>query len=293
MISVKKLYKNFGSVQVLNSVSCEIKKGEKVAVIGPSGSGKSTLLRCMNLLEEPTSGEIWVNGKLITKADPYLHPDIVKLSKTYQKQAKRGMIVQDICSNRSLGKGEGKAYKEALLTFEKQNQIDINLARRQMGMVFQHFNLFNNMTVLQNLMLAPVQLKIKTAEEAETIAMTLLRRIGLEDKANVYPSTLSGGQKQRIAIIRALAMEPEVMLFDEPTSALDPEMVGEVLDLIKELADEGMTMVIVTHEMGFAKEVADRVLFMDGGVIAEEASPEELFGNPKMPRTKEFLSKVL
>ena len=277
----------------MNSVSCEIKKGEKVAVIGPSGSGKSTLLRCMNLLEEPTSGEIWVNGKLITKADPYLHPDIVKLSKTYQKQAKRGMIVQDICSNRSLGKGEGKAYKEALLTFEKQNQIDINLARRQMGMVFQHFNLFNNMTVLQNLMLAPVQLKIKTAEEAETIAMTLLRRIGLEDKANVYPSTLSGGQKQRIAIIRALAMEPEVMLFDEPTSALDPEMVGEVLDLIKELADEGMTMVIVTHEMGFAKEVADRVLFMDGGVIAEEASPEELFGNPKMPRTKEFLSKVL
>ena len=293
MISVKKLYKNFGSVQVLNSVSCEIKKGEKVAVIGPSGSGKSTLLRCMNLLEEPTSGEIWVNGKLITKADPYLHPDIVKLSKTYQKQAKRGMIVQDICSNRSLGKGEGKAYKEALLTFEKQNQIDINLARRQMGMVFQHFNLFNNMTVLQNLMLAPVQLKIKTAEEAETIAMTLLRRIGLEDKANVYPSTLSGGPKQRIAIIRALAMEPEVMLFDEPTSALDPEMVGEVLDLIKELADEGMTLVIVTHEMGFAKEVADRVLFMDGGVIAEEASPAELFGNPKMPRTKEFLSKVL
>jgi polar amino acid transport system ATP-binding protein len=162
-----------------------------------------------------------------------------------------------------------------------------------MGMVFQHFNLFNNMTVLQNLILAPVQLKLQTKEEATEKAMSLLRRIGLEEKANVYPSTLSGGQKQRIAIVRALAMNPEVMLFDEPTSALDPEMVGEVLDLIKELADEGMTMVIVTHEMGFAREVADRVLFMDGGVIAEDAPPAELFGNPQNPRTKEFLSKVL
>ena len=293
MISVKKLYKSFGSVEVLKSVSCEIKKGEKVAIIGPSGSGKSTLLRCMNLLEEPTSGEIWVNGKMITKADPYLHPDVIALSATYQKQVRHGAIALDICRERSLGKHEGKAFKAALSAIEKENQIDINLARRQMGMVFQHFNLFNNMTVLQNLMLAPVQLKIKTPEEAEKIAMNLLRRIGLEEKANVYPSTLSGGQKQRIAIIRALAMEPEVILFDEPTSALDPEMVGEVLDLIKELADEGMTMVIVTHEMGFAKEVADRVLFMDGGVIAEEAPPQELFNNPKMPRTKEFLSKVL
>ena len=172
-------------------------------------------------------------------------------------------------------------------------KVNINIHRRHMGMVFQHFNLFNNMTVLQNLTLAPIQLKLKNREEAIETAMSLLRRIGLEDKANVYPSTLSGGQKQRIAIVRALAMNPRVMLFDEPTSALDPEMVGEVLDLIRELANEGMTMVIVTHEMGFAREVADRILFMDGGIITEDAPPSELFSNPQNPRTKEFLSKVL
>ena len=187
----------------------------------------------------------------------------------------------------------GREQKRARAEFEKMHRIDINLARQEMGMVFQHFNLFNNLTVLQNLMLAPVQLKLKTKEEAEETARTLLRRIGLEDKANVYPSTLSGGQKQRIAIVRALAMNPKVMLFDEPTSALDPEMVGEVLDLIRELADEGMTMVIVTHEMGFAREVADRVLFMSDGVITEEGSPAELFDNPKNERTKQFLRCVL
>ena len=191
-----------------------------------------------------------------------------------------------------------KKQKVARLPLQKkayfeQNGININLARQKMGMVFQHFNLFNNMTVLQNLILAPVQLKLQTKEEATEKAMSLLRRIGLEEKAYVYPSTLSGGQKQRIAIVRALAMNPQVMLFDEPTSALDPEMVGEVLDLIKELANEGMTMVIVTHEMGFAREVADRVLFMDGGVIAEDAPPAEFFSNPQNPRAKEFLSKVL
>ena len=297
MISVKNIYKNFGTLNVLKGVSCDIKEGEKVAIIGPSGSGKSTLLRCMNLLEEPTAGEVWLGDSLLTNADPYLHAEIIKVSNTYKALLQKGLSEEDaiakICNEHLLKKNEGRAFNAAKKTFFEQNGININLARQKMGMVFQHFNLFNNMTVLQNLTLAPVQLKLQTKEEATEKAMSLLRRIGLEDKANVYPSTLSGGQKQRIAIVRALAMNPEVMLFDEPTSALDPEMVGEVLDLIKELADEGMTMVIVTHEMGFAREVADRVLFMDGGIIAEDAPPDELFGNPQNPRTKEFLSKVL
>ena len=310
MISVKNIYKDFGSLRVLSGVSCEITEGEKVVIIGPSGSGKSTLLRCMNLLETPTFGEVWLGDGLLTPADPYLHFDIIRKSKTYTRligtpslattyasvfgeEVTDESVIRLIKEADLLQRNEGKEFKAALAEFEKQNQIDINLARQQMGMVFQHFNLFNNMTVLQNMTLAPVQLKLKTKEEAEANAMKLLARIGLEDKANVYPSTLSGGQKQRIAIIRALAMNPKVMLFDEPTSALDPEMVGEVLDLIRELADEGMTMVIVTHEMGFAREVADRILFMDGGIIAEDAPPQELFSNPQNPRTKEFLSKVL
>ncbi len=291
VISVKNIYKDFGSLRVLGGVSCEVKRGEKLAVIGPSGSGKSTLLRCMNLLETPSAGEIWLEGQLLTQVDPYLHDELLTLSKTYQALGESAL--GEIRQTRSLRRREGKEFKAALKAYEAQNRLDINLARQKMGMVFQHFNLFNNLTVLQNLTLAPIQLKLKTKEEAVEKAMSLLRRIGLEEKANVYPSTLSGGQKQRIAIIRALAMDPRVMLFDEPTSALDPEMVGEVLDLIKELADEGMTMVIVTHEMGFAREVADRVLFMDGGIIAEEASPEALFTNPQNPRTREFLSKVL
>ena len=297
MIGVKNIYKNFGTLNVLKGVSCEIKNGEKVAIIGPSGSGKSTLLRCMNLLEEPTLGEVWLGDDLLTEADPYLHEEMIKASHTYRAMIKKGVSKEEalakICAEKSLKKVEGRAFAEAKKEYTKAHGININLARQKMGMVFQHFNLFNNMTVLQNLILAPVQLKLQTKEEATEKAMSLLRRIGLEEKANVYPSTLSGGQKQRIAIVRALAMNPEVMLFDEPTSALDPEMVGEVLDLIKELANEGMTMVIVTHEMGFAREVADRVLFMDGGVIAEDAPPAELFGNPQNPRTKEFLSKVL
>ena len=240
MIDVKDLHKSFGPVEVLKGINEHIDRGEKVVVIGPSGSGKSTFLRCLNLLEEPSSGQIVFNGTVIT--DP---------------------------------------------------KVDINRMRQKMGMVFQHFNLFHNLTILDNMTLAPVKLKLKSKAEAEEEAHALLRRVGLGDKAGAYPGQLSGGQKQRIAIVRALAMHPEVMLFDEPTSALDPEMVGEVLEVMKELAEEGMTMVVVTHEMGFAREVATRVLFMDGGVIAEQAPPEEFFAHPQHPRTREFLSKVL
>lgn len=251
IIQVKDLKKAFGEAVILNGISMDITKGEKVVVIGPSGSGKSTFLRCLNLLETPTEGEIIFDGAVLTSP-----------------------------------------------------KVNINLHRQKMGMVFQQFNLFNNKTVLENIMLAPMTIYGKNSkktgvskkeyeEKCKEKAMALLRRIGLEEKANVYPSTLSGGQKQRIAIVRALAMEPSVMLFDEPTSALDPEMVGEVLDLMKELANEGMTMVVVTHEMGFAKEVADRIVFMCDGVIAEEATPEEFFNNPKNPRLQQFLQKVL
>lgn len=240
MIEVKGLKKEFDGLKVLNGIDYTINQGEKIVVIGPSGSGKSTFLRCLNLLEEPTGGEIWFDGTNIT--DP---------------------------------------------------QNNINKMRQKMGMVFQHFNLFPHMTVLDNITFAPVRLKMQTKAEAKENALRLLRRIGLEDKAGEYPNKLSGGQKQRIAIVRALAMNPEVMLFDEPTSALDPEMVGEVLDLIRELADEGMTMVIVTHEMGFAREVGTKVLFVDEGLIKEENTPEEFFSHPRNERLREFLSKVL
>ena len=240
MIEVVNLCKSFGKNEVLKNISINIGKGEKVVVIGPSGSGKSTFLRCLNCMEDPTSGEIYFGGADIT--DP---------------------------------------------------RVDINLHRQKMGMVFQHFNLFNNMTVLKNLTIAPRKVLKKSKAEAEARAMELLKRIGLEDKANAYPSSLSGGQKQRVAIARSLAMDPEVILFDEPTSALDPEMVGEVLELMKDLAKEGMTMVIVTHEMGFAREVGTRILFMDEGRIIEEAAPAEFFDHPKTPRAIDFLSKVL
>lgn len=299
MISVRNVYKSFGKdIKVLSGVSCEIKKGEKVVIIGPSGSGKSTLLRCMNLLEEPEYGEIWLANELLTPADPYLHEDMILKSKTYQKKASKENIdkdtlVSEIRENRMLKNNEGGNLKKAVKELEEENRIDINLGRQKMGMVFQHFNLFNNLTVIQNLMLAPVQLKLKTPEEARAKAEELLNRIGLIDKIDEYPSKLSGGQKQRIAIIRALAMEPDVMLFDEPTSALDPEMVGEVLELMKQLAHEGMTMVVVTHEMAFAKDVADRVLFMCDGVIAEEGTPEDIFLNPQNPRLRQFLQRVL
>ena len=240
MITVKNLHKSFNGIEVLKGINETIHKGEKVVVIGPSGSGKSTFLRCLNLLETPTEGEVWVEGNNITAP-----------------------------------------------------KTDIDKVRQKMGMVFQHFNLFPHLTVKKNITLAPTTLGLQTEEEADQNAMRLLRRIGLEEKAESYPNQLSGGQKQRIAIIRALAMNPDVMLFDEPTSALDPEMVGEVLELMKELAKEGMTMVCVTHEMGFAREVATRVLFMDDGVITEQASPEEFFAHPKNPRLQDFLAKTL
>ena len=307
MIEIKNVYKIFNSLSVLKGVSTTIENGEKVVIIGPSGSGKSTLLRCMNLLEEPTYGEVWLDGKLVTPPDPYLHREVIEASKTFLKlfgkaleenpqkseQELRDEIYSAIRKGDLLKRCEGSAYRKAMKAIVKENYVNINLARRNMGMVFQNVNLFNNMNVMNNLIAAPVGLGIKTKEEASEMAMKLLTRIGLADKAEEYPQKLSGGQRQRIAIVRALCMEPRYMLFDEPTSALDPEMVGEVLQLMKELADDGMTMVIVTHEMGFAREVATRVMFMDEGVIAEEGTPDEIFHHPKNERLQDFLSKVL
>ena len=300
MINIKNIYKKFKDNYVLNGVSCNIALGEKVVLIGASGSGKSTLLRCMNLLEIPTFGEVWVEGKLITPVDPYLHEEVIKSSKTFKKMlidnpnASVDEIIKIIKEKDLLNeKNEGKEYKKLIKKIYDENHIPVDLARQKMGMCFQHFNLFNNLTVLDNLILAPVELKLMSKEEAKAKALMLLERIGLLDKKDVYPATLSGGQKQRIAIIRSLCMNPSVMLFDEPTSALDPEMVGEVLTLMKELAESGMTMVVVTHEMGFAKEFADRVIYVDGGVILEEGTPDEIFNHPKNERLKTFLSKIL
>ena len=301
IIEIRGLYKYFGKLEVLKGVSCGIGKGEKVVVIGASGSGKSTMLRCMNLLERPTYGEVWFKDNLLTPVDPYLHEEIIRLSRTYKKLISKQDPGMDDAARIALikekdllhEKNEGPAYSSAMRDFRKRYRLDENLARARIGMVFQHFNLFNNLTVLQNMTLAPVELKLKTKEDAEAKAMELLGKIGLTEKADAYPSTLSGGQKQRIAIVRSLCMDPEVMLFDEPTSALDPEMVGEVLDLMKKLAEAGMTMVVVTHEIGFAREVADRVLFMDGGVIAESGTPSELFDSPKTLRAQQFLNSVL
>ena len=309
IIEIKGLYKNFGKLEVLKGVSTEIKKGEVVAIIGASGSGKSTLLRCMNLLETPTFGEVWMEGQLLTPVDPYLHTEVIEASNTYKKLVAEGhghddaiaKIKKEDLLNEKFAAMEGKEYKALMKQIRKENGLDINLARRKMCMVFQQFNLFNNKTVKENITLAPLKTgkyaelgkKAEQKAAADERAMALLERIGLAEKADVYPSTLSGGQKQRIAIVRALAMDPDVILFDEPTSALDPEMVGEVLDLMKQLAAAGMTMVIVTHEMGFAREVADRVIFVDEGIIAEEGTPKEVFESPKNPRLQEFLSKVL
>ena len=249
-VSDLKKHYNKGTIKALDGVDINIHRGEVVVVIGPSGSGKSTFLRSLNLMEEPTSGEILFNGVDITK--------------------------------KKIRDENGKLVK-----------LNIDEHRQKMGMVFQHFNLFPHMTVLDNMTLAPVQVKGVDKAAAEAKAMALLERVGLADRANAYPIQLSGGQKQRIAIVRALCMEPEVMLFDEPTSALDPEMVGEVLDVMKQLAEEGMTMVVVTHEMGFAREVGERIIFMDGGKIMEENTPEEFFSNPQCDRLKTFLEKVL
>ena len=314
MINVKNLKKNFDKLEVLKGITCDIQQGEKVAIIGPSGSGKSTFLRCINLLEKPTTGEVWLDGKLLNEPDDELHPEF-----------------------------EGN--KQARKAFVSQYHWAIDDARKHMGMVFQHFNLFNNLTILQNITLAPVsaakierkkykklnalkdkfdkatvenkaKLNLQASkvygqqidlgsyeskpiladgeieQKAKAKALALLERIGLSDKANVYPSTLSGGQKQRIAIVRALAMDPEVMLFDEPTSALDIEMVKEVLNLIKELASDGMTMLIVTHELKFARDVASKIIFMDDGQIVECDTPDNIFNNPKSDRLKNFLAQV-
>ena len=303
LLQIKGLYKNFKKNQVLKGISCDIRKGEKVVIIGPSGSGKSTLLRCMNLLEEPTYGEVWIGDSLLTPVDPYLHPEIIKASKTYKKllaETKMGeseLIAKIKAEDLLNEKHEGSEYRRAMKSYFDKYKVDINEARTKVGMVFQQFNLFNNKTVLENITLSPVltskKPKSEIIPEAQERAYSLLKRIGLEDKANAYPSTLSGGQKQRIAIVRALAMNPEMILFDEPTSALDPEMVGEVLDLIKQVAEGGMTMAIVTHEMGFAREVASRVLFVDEGKILEEGTPDEIFNHPKNKRLQDFLSKVL
>ncbi len=240
MISVKNLHKSFGSNEVLRGIDYEIEKGEKIVIIGASGSGKSTFLRCLNLLEIPTSGQIFVDGEEITAPG-----------------------------------------------------ANVDQIRRKMGMVFQHFNLFNNLSIMDNIILAPTMLGLMNKEEAKEKALTLLKRVNLVEKADAFPAQLSGGQKQRIAIVRSLAMNPEVMLFDEPTSALDPEMVGEVLEVMRELADSGMTMVVVTHEMGFAREVASKVIFVDEGIIKEENTPAEFFAHPQNRRLQDFLSKVL
>ena len=240
LIEVKNLHKYFGELEVLKGIDQNIERGEVLVVIGPSGSGKSTFIRCLNMLEVPTKGEIYVDGEQVNSP-----------------------------------------------------KTDVNKIRQKMGMVFQHFNLFPHKTVKENITLAPTLLGRMTKVEADKDAMELLGKVGLADKADAYPAQLSGGQKQRVAIARALAMKPEILLFDEPTSALDPEMVGEVLDIMKDLAKEGMTMVVVTHEMGFAREVGDKVLFMEGGYIAEQGTPEQIFGNPQNERTKSFLSKVL
>jgi len=309
IIDVKGLYKTFdGEKMILNGISSQIKKGERIVIVGPSGGGKSTFLRCLNLLEKPTYGEIWVNGKLITPVDPYLHFDVIKASLTYGKMAEKYHAENPDASEEELSekviaeikekdllneKREGKAYKALMKQIYENNHIQIDLARQKMGMVFQHFNLFPHMTVKENITFAPVKLKLKTPDEASAKADELLARVGLSDKADAYPSQLSGGQKQRIAIIRALAMDPEVMLFDEPTSALDPELVGEVLSVMTSLAEEGMTMLVVTHEMNFAKNVATRVMFMADGVIVEENTPEEFFANPKQTRTQQFLHSVV
>lgn len=298
MIAIKNLYKQFGNKEILSGIDLTIEKGEKVVIIGSSGSGKSTLLRCINQLEKPSSGEVWFEGRLLTQADPYLHEELIKVSKTFKKMKAEGgadeELVEEIRKNKMLKpKQEGKEFRKLLRSFTENNRLSIDSARQKIGMCFQHFNLFNNLTVIENLILAPVELKLASKEEALKQAEELLQRIGLYDKKDEYPNRLSGGQKQRIAIIRSLCMNPDVMLFDEPTSALDPEMVGEVLELMKELAAGGMPMVVVTHEMGFAKEIATRVVFMDSGRILEEGTPDAVFNHPENPRTKEFLSKVL
>ena len=297
MIEVKGLYKDFGALHVLRGVSLNVEQGDIISIIGPSGSGKSTLLRSINLLEKPTYGEIWVEGKLITPPDPYLHWDVIRASKTYGELRAQGMedelAIMKIKKEDLLKSREGMAYQRLMKQIMKDHFEDTYSVRRRVGMVFQHFNLFPHMTVLENMIYAPMKVNKVPKEQAVAKGRELLDNVGMLSKINAYPGKLSGGQKQRVAIARTLAMEPDVVLFDEPTSALDPEMVKGVLNVIKDLAKSGMTIVIVTHEMAFAREVSDRVVFIDGGVIAEEGTPKQVFENPQNPRTKEFLSQVL
>ena len=297
MIEVKGLYKNFGSLQVLRGISLNVNRGDIISIIGPSGSGKSTLLRSINLLEKPTYGEIWVEGRLITPPDPYLHWDVIRASKTYAALRASGMedeaAIMKIKKEDLLKRHEGSAYNQLMKKITSENFEDAYSVRRRIGMVFQHFNLFPHMTVLENMIYSPMKVNKLSREEAVEKAKKLLETVGMLDKIDAYPGKLSGGQKQRVAIARTLAMDPDIVLFDEPTSALDPEMVKEVLDVIKNLAKTGMTMVLVTHEMGFARELSDRICFLDEGVLIEDAPPEVFFSAPKSDRAKEFLDKVL
>lgn len=288
ILEVKNLTKQFGSLEVLKGINYTINKGDVVSIIGSSGSGKSTLLRCLNLLERPSAGTILFEGNTLFHSDAL---NIKNAMDAYAGTKDKKELASD---------SKYLEFKEAYKTAKKNDKIqlkeiekNLNLHRQKMGMVFQHFNLFPHKTILENITLAPMKLLKKSKEDANKRGMELLELVGLEEKANAYPSQLSGGQKQRIAIVRSLAMDPDVMLFDEPTSALDPEMVGEVLDLMRKLAKDGMTMVVVTHEMGFAKEVATRCIFMDEGKIMEENTPEVFFEHPEEQRLKDFLSKVL
>ena len=297
VIEVKGLYKDFGSLHVLRGVSLNVEQGDIISIIGPSGSGKSTLLRSINLLEKHTFGEIWVEGKLITPPDPYLHWDVIRASKTYAALRAQGMedepAIMKIKKEDLLKPREGGAYQKLMRQITKDHFEDSYAVRRRVGMVFQHFNLFPHMTVLENMIYAPMKVNHVSREQAVAKAKALLDDVGMLAKIDAYPGKLSGGQKQRVAIARALAMEPDVVLFDEPTSALDPEMVKEVLEVIKKLAQRGMTMVLVTHEMGFAREVSDRICFLDEGKLIEDAPPEVFFSSPKSERAKAFLEKVL
>lgn len=280
LISIKNLKKNFNKLEVLKGIDLDIHKSEVISIIGASGSGKSTLIRCLNFLEMPSSGSITYDGKTMFASNVKEMEDELK---TLDKESKEYL---DLSSKIKEEKKKDKIIKKNL-------NKELNEYRKKIGMVFQHFNIFPNMSVLDNITLSPIQTLKMDKEEAKKEALELLAKVGLSDKANEFPKKLSGGQKQRLAIVRALAMKPDVMLFDEPTSALDPEMVKEVLDVIKQVAKTGMTVVIVTHEMAFAKEVSDRVIFIDNGVIEEEGNPNELFNNPKSKRLQEFLSKVL
>lgn len=278
LIEIRDLYKNYQSLQVLKGINLDINKGEIISIIGSSGSGKSTLLRSINLLETPENGTIIFKNEVI-----------------YDVKTNHEEISELISSNKDKKKLKHEMKKQSKITSKEMYKIEkkLNLYRQQVGMVFQHFNIFNNLSVLDNITLAPILLKKTPKEDAEKQALELLTRVGLVDKANESPKNLSGGQRQRLAIVRSLAMNPEVILFDEPTSALDPEMVKEVLNVIRELAKTGITMVIVTHEMGFAKEISSRVLFMNQGIIEEEGTPDEIFNHPKSKRLQEFLDAVL